>query len=75
MIDKSYGLINFDAIGVTDNSGEEVVVASSPPGYELGRSYRIGITKLRQPLDVTFTATDKNNNQANCRFFIEVKGL
>jgi len=73
VIDKSYGLINFDAIGVTDNSGEEVVVASSPAGYELGRSYRIGITKLRQPLAVTFTATDKSNNTANCRFFIEIQ--
>ena len=72
--DKSYGLINFDAIGVTDNSGDEVVVVSSPPGYELGRSYQMNITKLRQPLVVTFTATDKSNNQATCRFLVEIKG-
>lgn len=75
MIDKSYGLINFDAIGVTDNSGDEVVVVSSPPGYELGRSYRIGITTLSQPLAVTFTAADKSKNEAKCRFLIEIKGI
>ena len=72
--DKSYGLINFDAIGVTDNSGDEVVVVSSPPGFELGISYQMNITKLLQPLAITFTASDNSNNKATCKFLIEIKG-
>ena len=72
--DKNYGLINFEAIGVTDNSGGPITIVSSPPGYELGRSYQIGITKMNQPLAITFHATDASGNSEQCRFRIQIKG-
>lgn len=72
--DKNYGLVNFEAIGITDNSGGPITVVSSPPGYELGRSYQIGITKMNQPLAITFHATDASGNSEQCRFRIQIKG-
>eukprot|EP00794_Sanderia_malayensis_P006970 gene6970-7755_t len=67
---QSYGLINFEAIGVTDNSGGPIVVRSDPPGSELGRTYRFPITTTTT--QVTFIASDPSGNTRNCRFLIDI---
>ncbi|XP_065058048.1 sushi, von Willebrand factor type A, EGF and pentraxin domain-containing protein 1-like [Rhopilema esculentum] len=72
LLDRSYGVINFDAIGVTDNSGGPITIESTPPGYQLGRSYNIGITDIKKSLAIKFTATDASNNKAECKFFVEI---
>ena len=74
LLDRSYGVINFDAIGVTDNSGGPITIESTPPGYQLGRSYNIGITDIKKSLVIKFTATDASNNKAECKFFVEILG-
>ena len=70
---KNYGLINFDAIGVTDNSGDAPVVQSTPPGYELGRTYQINYT-IGDGLDINFKASDAAGNFRICRFKVKVSG-
>ena len=70
---QSYGWINFDAIGVTDNSGT-VIVTSDPPGNELGRPYKFQITPGKLDKTVTFTAKDPSGNEQVCRFLIRIIG-
>ncbi len=69
---KSYGLINFEAIGVKDNSDGPIVVTSDPPGSELGHTYNFPITA--QTTKVTFTASDPSGNTRVCRFKVDVFG-
>ncbi len=68
----SYGQINFEAIGVTDNSGGPIVVVSDPPGNELGHPYNFQITT--QTLPVSFTASDPSGNIRVCRFLTDIFG-
>ena len=68
---KNYGLINFDAIGVTDNSGDAPVIQSSPPGYELGRTYQINYT-IGDGMVINFKASDAAGNFRICKFTVKV---
>ena len=68
---KNYGLINIGAIGVTDNSGDAPVIQSSPPGYKLGRTYKVNYT-TGDGLDINFKASDAAGNFRICKFKLKV---
>ena len=72
---KSFAEIDFEEIGVTDNSGEEISVTCVTQNgycqYEMGKTYEIDITRS---LTVNFNATDRAGNSRICRFEVIVEG-
>ena len=76
---KNYAKINFEAISVSDNSGEKIdaicfnVGTGKKCDYELGKAYNIKITYSR--LELNFKATDSSGNSAICRFTVVVEGM
>lgn len=76
---KSYAVINFTNIEVTDNSGNAPTVTCVGEKrelcqYEMGKEYNFGITGSNG-LTVNFKATDKAGNFKECRFTVIVEGL
>ena len=75
---KSYAVINFENIEVTDNSGDLPTVtcvtkSGQPFEYEMGKEYNFGITGGKG-LTVYFKATDKAGNFKKCKFTVIVEG-
>ena len=75
---KSYAVINFEHIEVTDNSGVPPTVtcvteSNQPCEYEMGKEYEFGITGSNG-LTVKFKATDEAGLFKSCRFTVIVEG-
>ena len=75
---RSYAVINFENIEVTDNSGNSPTVtcvteSKQPCEYEMGKEYNFGITE-NNGLTVKFKATDEAGLFKECRFTVIVEG-